>query len=484
MSTSNKKVATGFLWNLGERILIQLIAFIVGLILARKLGPETFGLVATVSVIITLLTVATNLYMGTYLMRKKEIDSLDMNTAFYFNLFVNTLIYIVLFFTAPIIANFYGYVELTALLRVMGISVLVSSFMSMKLVVIVRHYDYKRLFFISLIGTLFAGIVGIILAFTGFGPWALVAEHSLDCIIDTIIMWIVVKWTPKLEFSFKRLKEMFKYGFPLWMFGIADSLSTRLQQLIIGKKYTSSDLAFYNRGESFPSIIEANSTSALNNVLLTKVSEDQDDLKKVKEILRKITKIALYVSIPAMLGLASVADTTIQLLLGNEWLPSVMFMEIFCLSFAFKPTETTSDIALKSVGKTQHYFIFGLIKKSLFIIAVICSVPFGVKAIAIGFLIASVAATFISLIANKVCFSLSIFTQISDILLPLLASFIMWIFVSKVGVLLAATPLIIKLVIQITSGILAYSLPLLLLDPNSVLYFKSMVGSFIRKNNN
>ena len=481
MSTSKKKVASGFLWNLGEKLLIQVIAFVVGLILARKLGPETYGLVATVSIIISLLTVVTNLYTGTYLMRKKEVDSLDMNTAFYFGLFVNIVIYLVLFFTAPLLAKFYGHTELTALLRVMGVGVLASSFMGIKLVIIVRNYQYKKLFFASLIGTILAGVAGIILAFTGFGPWALVAQHSLDCIVDTAILWVVVKWTPKFEFSFKKLKEMFKYGFPLWLFGIADSLSTRLQQLVIGKKYTSSDLAFFNRGESFPSIIESNSTSALNNVLLRKVSEDQDDLNIVRDSLRKVTKLCLFISFPSMLGLAAISNTTIELLLGNQWLPSAVFMEIFCIAFALKPIEATSDVALKAVGKTRQFFIFGLLKKSIFILAVICFVPFGIKAMAIGFLIASMLACFVSLIANKICFKTSIWVQMTDTFLPLLISAIMWIFVSKVGELMPNVHLSITLLIQIASGIFIYVFSLLALDRQSISYFKSIVVSFFKK---
>lgn len=480
--SNNKRVVSGFIWNLGEKLLIQLIAFVVGLILARKLGPETYGLIATVSVIITLLTVATNLYTGTYLMRKKDVDSLDMNTAFYFSLFVHLIIYLILFFIAPLIANFYGKPQLCSLLRVMGIGTLASSFMGIKLVVIVRNYQYKKLFFASLIGTLFAGIAGIILAFTGFGAWALVAQHCLDGIIDAAILWFAVKWTPKFEFSFKRLKEMLKYGFPLWLFGIANSLSSRLQQLIIGKKYSSSDLAFYNRGESFPSIIESNATSSLNDVLLRRVSEEQDDLNSVRSILRKIIKASLYISLPAMLGLAAIGHTAIKLLLGDQWLPSVVFMQIFCIAFALKPIEATSDVALKAVGKTKHFFGFGLFKKSLFIVGVICTVPFGTKAIAIGFMASSLLSCIISIIANKICFKLGIWSQISEIILPFFISIMMFVFVHRIDLVFANVTPILVLLAQITCGILFYVLSLTIFDRKSVLFFRSVFSSLFKRN--
>ena len=481
MATSDKRLISGFLWNLGEKLLIQVIAFIVGIILARKLGPEVYGLVAIVSIIISLLTVATNLYTGTYLMRKKEIDSLDLNTCFYFTLFVNIFIYLVLFLVAPLLATFYGKPELTSLLRVIGISVVISSFLGIKLVLVVRNYDYKKYFWASLFGTLVAGATGIALAYLGFGAWALAAQHCLDGVIDAIILWLVIKWNPKFEFSFKRLKEMLKYGLPLWMFGIVDSFSTRLQQLVIGKKYTSSDLAYYNRGESFPSIIESNSTSALNNVLLRKVSEEQDKIQNVGKILRKITRICLYISIPSMFGLASVATTTIKLLLGDEWIPSVYFLQVFCIAFALKPFEVTSDVALKAVGRTKQFFVFGLIKRAFLIIAVFCTVPFGVKAIAIGFLVASIFAYITSLIVNSRYFKISLFHQLFDAFLPLLVSFIMWIIVAKIGSIMLGIKSIIILLIQLICGVLFYVISIFMLDKNTIVSAKNLIVSFIGK---
>ncbi len=480
MSTSKKKLLSGFLWNLGEKLLIQIITFVVGLILARKLGPDAYGVVATVSVIISILTVVTNLYTGTYLMRKKQVDSVDMNTAFFFNLTISILLYVALFFAAPLISSFYEKPELSSLLRVMGVSILFSSFMGIQLVVVVRNYLYKKLFSASLIGTLTAGIIGIVFAFVGLGPWALVAQHCLDCVIDTIILWLVVRWIPKFEFSFERFVQMLKYGLPLWLFGIADSLSKRLQQLIIGKVCTSSDLAFYNRGESFPSIIESNSVSSLNDVLLRKVSEEQDNPSSVRDILAKITNVCLYISFPTMFGLAAVANTMIELLLGSQWLPSAIYMQIFCIAFAVMPIEATSDISLKAIGKTNHFLVFGLLKKTIFILLILVSVPYGVRAIAIGFMIASLTTCLLSLFVNKVVFKLSFLKQINCIVLPFFISLVMWIFVYKIEIIFNYLPLFLILIIQVFSGILIYVLSLLILDPKTVLYFKNLMFSFLK----
>lgn len=477
MGSKKSTVVKGFIWSLSEKLLIQIVAFIVGIVLARKLGPQAYGVVAMVSVIITIISVVTNLYTGTYLMRKKEIDSVDLNTHFYFCLTVNLICYLILFFIAPLIANFYAIPEITNLLRAMGVIFISSSFSGVKLILVVRNYEYKKLFFASLFGTVVAGIVGVALAYAGFGPWALVAQHCLDEVIDTIILWIVIKWRPRLEFSFKKLKEMAKFGLPLWLFGILDSLSTRLQSLVIGKKYSSEDLAYYNKGESFPVMIETNATSSLNNVLLRRISEEQDNKERVKELLNKITKICLYIAFPAMVGLAAVSSNVILVLLGKDWLSSVIFMQIFCIALAFKPLEMTSDVSIKAVGKSKMFFVFGVIKKSLFLISVIVCVPIGVEAIAIGFAVASFLAALVSMIANRIIFKLSIFKQISNMLIPLVISVPMFAFVYRIGEQ-TSLPVWVTLIIQVISGIFIYLFGLFAVDSSTVLQIKKIVKSF------
>lgn len=480
MSDKKKTVLKGFIWSVSEKVLIQIVAFVVGIILARKLGPEAYGLVAMVSVIITIITVSTNLYTGTYLMRKKEIDSADLNTHFYFNLAVSFSCYLILFFIAPVIANFYGNAQITWLLRAMGIVFISSPFSGVKLILIVRNYEYKKLFFASLFGTVVAGVAGVTLAYTGFGPWALVAQHCLDEVIDAIILWLVVKWHPKFEFSFKKLKEMAKYGLPLWLFGILDSLSIRIQALIIGKKYSSEDLAYYNKGESFPTLVETNATSSLNNVLLRRVSEEQDDKNAVLNVLERITRICLYISCPAMIGLAAVSSPVIAILLGEEWMASVIFMEIFCIAFVFKPLEVTSDVSLKAVGNSKAFFTFGVIKKSMFLISVIVCVPFGVTAIAIGFAVASLLAALISIIANRIVFKYSVFKQLSNLFVPLVVSFIMFVFIYRIGEL-SNFPNWLTLIIQVILGIMVYVAGLVVIDPHSSKQIKWAFKSLKKK---
>lgn len=481
MKINASKLTNGFLWNFGEKILTQLITFFVGIVLARKLGPSSYGLVATVSVIITFINVGSSLHTGTYLMRKKELDPEDMNTSFFFTLSVSVFLYFILFFLSPLISKIYNEPQITILLRVMGLTLPISSLMSIKMVLVVREYQYKKFFFISFIGTAIAGIVGIILAYLGFGPWALVAQHFLDCAIDTLFLWIFIKWTPKFKLSKKSLKAMINYGFPLWLFGILEISSSRLQSLIIGKRYSSGDLAFYNRGESLPSMIEANSTSALNNLLLKRASEDQDDFNAEKKLLNLVVKISLYIAVPVMLGLAVVAPLLIEILLGSEWSSCVFFIEIFCLAFVFKPIEVTSDILLKAVGKSKLYFLIGIIKKSFYFLSIVICVPISVKAIAIGFLVASICASLVSMIVNRVIFNLSIFKQMLNLIIPLIFSLYMCALVNRVGLLFSNLPSVLLLLIEVISGIIIYIALLFTFDRKTIHVGLKLFGSVTRK---
>lgn len=480
----NKKVIKGFLWNFAEKMFIQLVTFVVGIILARKVGPETYGVVGIVATITNILNVATSLHTGTFLMRKKEVDSLDMNTSFFFNLIISVSLFILIFFLAPIIAEFYNNQEIIALLRVGSVGILISPFIGIKFVIIVRNYQYKKYFFISSLGTIVAGIVGIKLAYSGYASWALIAHINIDGIIDAILLWFFIDWKPKLEFSFRRLKEMTSYGVSLWGYGIVDSLTTKIQGLIIGKKYTSADFAFYNRGLSFPSMIESYTNSSLNDVLLRKTSEEQDNIESVKELLNKTSKICLHISFSTMLGLLAVSNSLILLLLGNQWLPSVFFLQIFCVGYAFKPLEATSEITLKAVGKSKEFLKYGFIKKISFLLFLIISVPFGVEAIAIGFVSASILSAIISLIANKKEFNLSIKKQLVNILKPLLISLAMCVCAIVVGKIFGSLSTLLILIIQVLCGVLIYGLSIYFFDKEIFNYLVSTLNQFFKRGKN
>lgn len=218
---------------------------------------------------------------------------------------------------------------------------------------------FKKFFFSTLGGTLTAGVVGVIMALLGAGVWALVAQHVINLSIDTFILWIIVKWRPKLKFSFTRLKGLFSFGWKLLTSALIDTVYTNIRQLIIGKLYSSANLAQYNRGRQFPYLIILNVNASIDSVLLPAMSNEQDDVQRVKAMTRRSIKISTYIMAPLMLGLAFVGEPLVSLILTDKWLPSVLFMRIFCITFMFYPIHTSNLNAIKAMGRSDIFFKIG-----------------------------------------------------------------------------------------------------------------------------
>ena len=212
---SKGKVFSNFFWRFAERVGAQLVAFIVSIVLARILEPSAYGVVALITVITTIMQVFVDSGLGTALIQKKDADNLDFSTVFYTNIVFCALLYIGLFFASPYIADFYNDPNLVPYIRVLGLTVLISGIKNVQQAYVSRHMMFKKFFFSTLGGTLTAGVVGVIMALLGAGVWALVAQHVINLSIDTFILWIIVKWRPKLKFSFTRLKGLFSFGWKL-----------------------------------------------------------------------------------------------------------------------------------------------------------------------------------------------------------------------------------------------------------------------------
>ena len=275
MSSTN--VITNFFWRFLERCGAQGVTFIVSIVLARLLDPTVYGTVALVTIFTTIMQVFVDSGMGNALIQKKDADDLDFSSVFYFNMAMCSALYLIMFFAAPLIASFYRMPELTAIVRVLSFVVVISGVKNVQQAYVSRHLMFKRFFFSTLGGTIGAAVIGIAMAYLGFGVWALVAQMLFNAAVDTTILWITVKWRPKKMFSFQRLKSLFSYGWKLLASSLIDTVYNDLRQLIIGKKYSSGDLAYYNQGKKFPQLIVTNINTSIDSVLLPTMSKAQDE---------------------------------------------------------------------------------------------------------------------------------------------------------------------------------------------------------------
>lgn len=416
MARENSGVMSNFLWRLAERFGAQGVAFVVSIVLARLLAPEAYGTIALVTVFTQILNVFIDSGFGNALIQKKDADDLDFSTVFYFNIAICVLLYLGMFLAAPLIAKFYNDASLTPVVRVLSLTLIISGVKNVQQAYVSRTMQFKRFFFATLGGTIGAAVIGIAMAYFGFGVWALVAQQIFNATVDTLILWISVKWRPKWMFSWQRLKGLFSFGWKLLASSLLDTVYSDLRQLIIGKMYTKTDLAQYNRGKQLPDLLVNNIDTSINSVLLPAMSQVQDNPERVKNMTRRAMKTSTYVIAPVMMGLAFTAESIVHLILTDKWLPCVPFLRIFCITYMFYPVNTTNLNAIKAMGRSDLFLKLETIKKVIGLIVLLGTMWFGVMAMAYSLLFTSITSQIINSWPNKKLLDYSYPEQIRDIL--------------------------------------------------------------------
>lgn len=423
------KVLSSLIWKLMERGGTQGIQFIVQIALARLLVPNDYGIIALIAIFITIANIFVQSGFNTALIQKKNADDADFSSVFYLSLFVAGFLYLFFFFTAPYVAAFYGISQLTSVLRILSITLFLGAFNSIQNAVVSRNMQFKMLFFSSLGAIVVSGTIGITFAYIGFGVWALVAQQLTNQFMITLILWFTVKWRPTLIFSFKRLKGLFSYGWKLLLSSLIENLYMNFCSLIIGKIYNPDILGFYNRGDQFPQIIVINIDSSIQSVMLPALASEQDNRKRVKDMVRRSIVTSSFIVFPIMSGLFVTAESLVKILLTDKWLPCVPFIQIFCIYYALWPIHTANLQAINALGRSDIFLKLEIAKKIVGIFILGVSIFHGAYAIAIGILINGIISTFINAYPNLKLFNYRYIDQWKDIMPSLFLSFVMGIIV-------------------------------------------------------
>lgn len=476
---NNRKVIINFIWRFAERVGAQLVAFCVSIVLARILEPSAYGTIALITVITAILQVFVDSGLGNALIQKKNADNLDFSTVFFTNLFFCSVLYVCLFFLAPYIAFFYKDNSLTPYIRVLGVTVLISGIKNVQQAYVSRYMLFKKFFFSTLSGTIIAGIVGVIMALYGAGVWALIAQQVINLAIDTSVLWLTVKWRPELKFSMERLKRLFGFGWKLLASALLETIYANIRQLIIGRIYSSSDLAQYNRGRQFPDLIVQNVNTSIDSVLLPALSNEQDNKQNVKAMTRRSIKISSYIMAPLMMGLASVGEPLVSLVLTEKWLPCVLFMRIFCITFMFYPIHTANLNAIKAMGRSDLFLKLEIMKKIVGIIALVSTMWISVKAMAYSLLVSSVINQIINSSPNKKLLEYGYKQQLKDITPGIVLAVFMGICIYPIQFL--KLNCIITLLIQVLLGGGIYLMGSIVFKVDSFFYLWNIVRTFITR---
>ena len=481
MSKESKTVMSNFIWRFLERTGAEGVSLIVSIVLARILSPETYGIVAIVTVFTSIMQVFIDSGMGNALIQKKNADNIDFSTVFYFNITVCLILYTLMFIAAPYIAHFYKMPELTPVVRFLSLTLIISGVKNVQQAYVSRHMMFKKFFFSTLGGTITAAVIGIYLAYHGFGVWALVTQQLVNAAIDTLILWITVKWRPDPVFSFERLRSLFSYGWKLLVSGLLDTFYNNLRQLIIGKMYSSSDLAYYNQGKKYTQVMVTTINSSIDSVLLPAMSKVQDEISRVKSMTRRSIKTSTFLIAPIMLGIAGSSTQIVSVLLTDKWLPCVPFMIIFCIVYVFYPIHTANLNAIKAVGRSDLFLKLEIIKKIVGFALIFISMWFGVMAMAYSMLVSSVLSQIINSWPNKKLLNYSYIEQLKDIAPSVCIAAVMAVLVWGIGAILNLKP-IYELVIQVLFGVAFYLISSYVIKNDSLEYFYKTLISVLKKN--
>ena len=441
-------------WRFAERCGAQIVAFVVSVVLARLLGPEESGQVALAMVFITILQVFVDSGLANALIQKKDSDELDFSTVFYYNIVFCILIYSVAFALAPMVALFYEDSSLTLLIRVLSLTIIVSGVRNVQQAYVSKKLLFKKFFLSTLIGTVLSAVVGITMAYKGFGVWALVWQQIINVAVNTLVLWFTVKWRPKKQFSFKRLKSLWAFGWKMLLSSLLNTVYNEIRQLIIGKVYSASDLAFYNKGKQLPHLVVNNINVSIDSVLFPVMSEYQDDKQRIKSMTRRAIKTSSFFMWPIMFGLMATSEKLISILLTEKWLPCVPFMCIFCFVYGFQPIHTANLNAIKAMGRSDLYLKMEIIKKTVGVLLILCTMNVSVLAIGISSVIYTMFAGLVNAFPNRAIISYKYREQLCDILPSFLLALVMGGIVHCVSYI--GMNNVITLCVQVILGVIIY----------------------------
>ncbi|MBR5140520.1 MAG: oligosaccharide flippase family protein, partial [Clostridia bacterium] len=342
--------------------------------------------------------------------------------------------------------------------------------------------QFRKFFWSTIIGTIVSGVMGVVLAYYGYGIWALVAQYCVQAASTTVVLWIVVRWRPQIKFSIKRFKALYSYGWKIFAASMIKVLYNDLRSIVIGKAYSPADLAYYNKGQSFPQLIESNVGGTIDSVLFPAFSKKQDSKAEMLSILRRAIKTSTYVLMPLLAGLAAVAAPLVEILLTSKWLECVPYMQIICFTFMFMPIEIDNLQAIKAMGRSDLVMMLEIIKKVVGVALLVFSIPFGIKAIAFSMLVGAIINAIIDAVPNRKLLGYKFSQQFIDILPSLLLSLLMFGGVYA----LSFIPINIYLLftIQFAAGVTFYAGVSAILRVESFMYLLSVLKSMFAKKKN
>lgn len=451
-----QKTIKSLFWSFTDNFMTQGANFLVGIILARLLSPKEFGLIGMITIFIILSQVFVDSGFNQALIRKKAFRQEDYSTVFYFNLAVGTLFYMALFFSANAISVFYNEPQLGVLVRVMGLVLFINAASMIHRVILTKNINFKLQTKISIISSTASGVLGVWMAYSGWGVWSLVWKTISQNLIATILLWLWNTWRPALTLSVESFKEMFGFGSKLLAASLIDEAFNNAYYVVVGKFYSASDLGFFSRADQFQKLFTSNMTSVIQRVSYPVLSSIQDDRSRLRNGYKKLIKNSMFLSFFFMFGMAAMSEAMIVTMLGSKWLPAVPYLQLLCFSGVLHPLHALNLNILNVCGRSDLFLQLEIIKKVLMVSTIIIGIYLGIKLMIVSRIVVSILSYFINVFWSGKLIKYPPSEQLRDIVPAFLGATAMGLFLFIVGESVHLNPLMTFFIQCLMASIIAF----------------------------
>lgn len=471
----------GMFWTFAERISAQLVTLIVSIVLARLLGPDEYAIVGIVAIFVTIANIFVTAGFGSALVQKLNADNVDFSTTLYFSIAFSLVIYAILFFAAPFIAAFYEMDVLTPIVRVMALRVIIASVNSVQHAYVAKTFQFRKFFYSTSIGTIVSAIVGIGMAYAGFGVWALVGQYLTNVTVDTIVLFFTCGWKPCLVFSWNRMRSLYSFGWKVMAATVFHTFGMQARSLVISKVATPRDLSFFNQGEKFPALFINNIETSIQKVMAPVLSREQENVPRVLDLTRKTMQVSAFTIWPLLIGLAAISESLVEILYTEKWLGCVPYLKLICVAYMFYPIGETHVRTIRALGRSDVTMktIFGaeFINIALLVIAILLGL--GGMGIVASWIISSIAMAILNGAADYKMIKYKLNDQIKDILFTGLCCTLMYVVANSLSVV--CMNLILKIVLQMMLGLFVYVVTSYIINRSTFVYVMKTANNFLCK---
>lgn len=454
MNDLKSKTLKGILWSAIDKAGVKAVSFIVSIVIARILSPADYGVIGMILVFIVIANIFIDSGMSQALVQRKHRSAEDMATAFYFNIAISVICYIVLFFSAPAIANFYSVPLLVTILRVLGLNIVIAAFATVQRANLLAKLDFKTIAVVNICSVTVSGVAGIWMAYAGYGVWALVGQQMSSIFTSSCVFWLFGKWHPTAPFSKESFKKLWNFGSKLLATGLVSTIIREINSVAIGRIYRSEELGYYTRAVQTSDMVAITTNEVINAVTFPVLSSLQDNREQMVSVYSRMLGMTAFFIFPIMTGLAVVARPFISVLLTDKWLPAVVLLQWLCFARMFTPISSLNMNILNAIGRSDLFMKLDFSKIPLTIATMAITIPIGVEAIVIGSFVNTFICYFINAYLPGKLFNFGVKAQFRIFWRIMLCTGLMalftWLVTFKIDNELT------QLIVGILAGILSY----------------------------